>query len=314
MTGRGTFLLTFDVELVWGLFFERRWRERALARYGEIRPVFAELLDVLARHDVRATFAFVGHLFLDRCERGDGGVHPEMVRPDHGFFPGDWYGFDPATDLETDPLWYGRDLVESVRAASPEHEIGAHGFSHAFLDGGRELARSEMAAAARAAAGHGIEARSFVFPRNVVAFTDELGPAGFTCYRAADAAGAPEVPVGSGAIARAGRFARRLAGAAPPVGRPRYVDGVVEVPSSLPILPGMGLRRAVPAASRLREVRKGLERARDRNAYFHLWTHPHNFVEGRARMIRFLDRAMALVAAFRERGEIDVLTMGEVRP
>ena len=303
MSAPGTFLLTFDVELAWGLFFDRRWRERALAKYGAVREVLPEVLGILERHDVRATFAFVGHLFLDRCERVAGVAHPEMPRPENLWFDGDWYDFDPTTDAETDPLWYGPDLVAAVRAARPEHAIGLHGFSHAFLDRSREVARAEMAAAKAAARSAGVEARSFVYPRNLVGFTDELVPAGLSRYRAA----------GNGTTrSRAGNLLRRLLGAAPPVGRPRVVDGAVEVPTSLPILPAMGARALFPMAARLREVRRGLERARDGAACYHLWTHPHNFVEGRSQMLSYLDRALALVAAFRERGEVVVLTMGEV--
>jgi peptidoglycan/xylan/chitin deacetylase (PgdA/CDA1 family) len=297
----GRFLLTFDVELLWGLFFDPRWRRRAERRHGPIREVFAEILGVLRRRDVRATFAFVGHLFLDRCERVEGRTHPEMPRPSTSPLPGDWYAFDPGTDRETDPLWYGRDLVEAVRAASPAHEIGAHGFSHAFLDSDRELARAEMRAARDAGAALGLELRSFVYPRNLVGFPEELPGAGFTHFREAWSSGP-----------RIRSFLRRLRGAAPTVGRPRRVGDVVEVPAGIPILPAMGIRRIVPTASRLRELSRGLDRARDGRACLHLWAHPHNFVEGRSRMIRWLDRALVEVAARRQAGEIDVVTMGEV--
>ena len=184
-----------------------------------------------------------------------------------------------------------------MRRAAPAHEIGAHGFSHAFLDGSRDLARAEMAAAAAAGREAGVEVRSFVYPRNIVGHTALLAPSGYTHYRAAGGART---------------LLARLVGAAPPVGRPRVVDGVIEVPTSIPMLPAIGLRRIVPLRSSLAEVRKGLERARDRKAVFHLWTHPHNFVEGGAKMLRYLDGAMALVSSFRDRGEIEVRTMGEV--
>ena len=35
MSAPGTFLLTFDTELMWGLFFEPSWRERSFARVGD---------------------------------------------------------------------------------------------------------------------------------------------------------------------------------------------------------------------------------------------------------------------------------------
>jgi len=298
----GTFLLTFDVELLWGVFFDPTWRRRAERRWGPIREVFAEILSTLDRHEIPATFAFVGHLFLDRCERGvDGRTHPEMPRGKHRGVPGDWYDFDPATDAESAPLWYGPDLVAAVRNAAVDHEIGCHGFSHAFLDGGRDLARAEIAAAADAARTAGIEPRSFVYPQNRVAFTEELAPAGFTHYR-------EQVGVASRSLS----FLRRAIGETPDVGRPLSVDGVVRVPGGIPILPAIGVRRLVSVSNRLREVSAGLSRAADEGAVFHLWTHPHNFVEGRETMFAYLDGAMALVAKARREGTIAVKTMAEV--
>jgi peptidoglycan/xylan/chitin deacetylase (PgdA/CDA1 family) len=298
-----SFLLTFDVELLWGVFFDKGWKKRGEEQWAGYRRVFGEILTALDTHDVKATFAFVGHLCLERCERVDGRVHPEMPRPVHDFFEGDWYDHDPATDRERDPLWYAPDLVTAVKGASAGHEIGCHGFSHAFLDGGRELARAEIRAAADAVRAHDVEPRSFVYPRNVVAFTDELAPAGFTCYREG-------LEYGSRAVG----LLRKATGARPPVGKAKRVGDLVEVPAGIPILPAVGLRRVVSHRARLKEVAKGLERAAKESAVFHLWTHPHNFVEGREVMIGFLDGALELVRKARERGDVEVLTMGEVRP
>ncbi|MEN8150182.1 MAG: polysaccharide deacetylase family protein [Planctomycetota bacterium] len=302
MRAPGTFLITFDVELIWGVFFDAGWRRRAEQRWGSVRDVFADILSVLDRHGIPATFAFVGHLFLDRCERGpDGRTHGEMPRFEHAFFPGDWYDLDPGTNLETDSLWYGADLVAAVRDAAPDHEIGCHGFSHAFLESDRDLARAEIAASAAAAREAGFEPRSFVYPQNRVGFTDELAPAGFTHYRETY-----EKP------SRAVSLLLRAIGDDPPVARAVRTGDVIRVPGGLPIVPAMGVRRIVTMRSRLREIRRGLARAAAEEAVFHLWTHPHNFVEGREFMIRYLDRAMEIVARARDEGAVDVVTMSGV--
>jgi peptidoglycan/xylan/chitin deacetylase (PgdA/CDA1 family) len=300
----GTFLLTFDVELLWGVFFDAAWRRRAGARWGPIRDVFREILSLLDEYEVPATFAFVGHLFLDRCSRDEAGaVHADLPAPKHRFFRGGWYDFDPATNLAVDPLWYGRDLVTAVREAKTGHEIGCHGFSHAFLDRDRDLARAEMRKAAEVARAAGVTPRSFVYPRNLVGFTEELAPAGFTHYR-------ETVRVAS----RAAKFLLRAMGEDPPVGRPIEVDGVVRVPGGIPILNAFGARRLVSHRTRIAEVRRGLVRAAEDEACFHLWTHPHNFVEGRKRMMRYLDGALAAIARSRAEGAVRVLTMAEVAP
>ena len=121
MSAPGTFLLTFDVELLWGLFFDARWRRRARNRYGEVREVFPELLAILARHDIPATFAFVGHLFLAECRPVDGVAHPEMPRPKERVDGGDWYSLDPYQRVP--------DCAE-VQAGTEIHEVEGHEFVH----------------------------------------------------------------------------------------------------------------------------------------------------------------------------------------
>ena len=79
--GVATFALTFDTELIWGSFdhltaaeFERR--------YPDVRGIVKALLALLEAYNVPATWAVVGHLYLDRCKRsGDGAAHPELVHP-----------------------------------------------------------------------------------------------------------------------------------------------------------------------------------------------------------------------------------------
>jgi hypothetical protein len=57
-----------------------------------------------------ATWAIVGHLFLDHCEKEDGIPHKDMPR-----FTDGWYSCDPCTGIHKDPLYYGRDIIEKIR-------------------------------------------------------------------------------------------------------------------------------------------------------------------------------------------------------
>ena len=49
--------------------------------YGAERAVIDQILEVFDRYDISATWAIVGHLFLDHCAPVDGRAHPEIVRP-----------------------------------------------------------------------------------------------------------------------------------------------------------------------------------------------------------------------------------------
>ena len=307
----GAFTLSVDVEGLWGLFFVRSYvKDQRAAKAG--RRALPRIVEVLGERRMRATFAFVGHLLLDRCGPWTGRPHPDAPRPSYAWYPRDWYGDDPGGDEVSHPLWYARSQALAVAAAG--HEVGAHGFAHAILDPtcvGADVADHEFREAQRAAASAGLRPlRSFVFPQNVVGHADRLAPAGFACYRESDGGrGARAGPPGG--IGRARKLAEHALAAAPFVGKAeRRADGVVAVPSSFPLLGREGVRKAVTRKARVARVAKGLDLAARQGALLHVWTHPHAFADEAA----FADLAAVLdaVAARRDKGDIEVLTMGEV--
>lgn len=308
-----TFTFSVDVEGLWGVFFVERWRRDAAAARAS-REAVPALLRLLDERSLPATFAVVGHLFLSSCARRGGRPHPEMPRPSYPWWREDWYAFDPCTDEARDPDWYGRSLVEAIRTSPGGHEVGSHGFSHAILgeeDCPEEVAGAEMSVSRAAAAEAGVDARSFVYPQNVVGHRRLLAPAGYACYRAPDG-GVPQRGGPPGGARRALRFARHVAAAEPPVGLPRRVDGIVEIPSSMPVVGGEGMRALISRAARVKRVARGLEAARREGALFHLWTHPHAFSGRSEPLYDAFAGALDLVAGLRDRGRIEVRTMGAV--
>jgi len=304
----GVFTFSLDVEGLWGLFFVRSYVDDPTAAQAG-RTALPRLARLLAEHDVRSTFAFVGHLFLERCGPWEGRPHPHALRPDYPWYDADWYADDPGTDEARDPLWYARSQALEVHALG--HDVGAHGFAHAILDETcvpRNVADDEYRSAQEAAVAAGVgPLRSFIFPQNVVGHVDGLAPAGFTSFRATDGdrparAGPP------GGLRRAKNLLDHALAATPPVGRPRVrSDGVVEIPSSQPFLGREGVRRAVGRSARVARAEKGLERAVRESAVFHLWTHPHQFAteDSFDDFRALLDR----VAVWRERGDLRVMAM-----
>jgi peptidoglycan/xylan/chitin deacetylase (PgdA/CDA1 family) len=308
-----TFALTFDLELMWGSL-DRMSAHQFEARYPDMRGTIRAILAELDAFEVPATWAAVGHLFLDRCERGAGGrAHPEIVRPAVPGQPSDRMSVDPCTDRASAPLWYGDDLLDWIQSARTEHEIGSHSFSHpGFGDPGmtREAAASELAACVRIARERGIELRSFVFPRNREGFHEVLREHGIIAYRGIDPTwyrGAP-------------RSAWRLAhlvdqglGLPPPVGRPvERLPGLWNIPGSMLLLHRVGVRRYVPIAARVRKARHGLRRAMDTGSVFHLWTHPMNLAQDREAMLGGLRSILRHVAELRDQGRIATATMAEI--
>jgi peptidoglycan/xylan/chitin deacetylase (PgdA/CDA1 family) len=300
---RGVAVVSIDTELAWGDSHRRDGSGRS-RDYGAERPVIDAILDVLARHELPATWAIVGHLFLDRCETIDGRPHPQVVRPGYSWLAGDWFDVDPCSTRDAAPAYYGRDIVEAIRAAPVPHEIGCHSFSHLIVGDpgcGADAFASDLAVCQELAAADGLHLRSFVFPRNAIGRVDQLGSHGFACYRGSAA------PWSGGTLVRAADRVRPLARSA---ARPeRDPSGVWNIPQTYLFAPATRAHR-LPVPLWVRRPRARMRLAARERSVFHLWFHPYNVTAAPDRALRALDAVCRDVARLRDSGRLDVLTMG----
>lgn len=288
-------VISIDAELAWG-FHDRRPLPVERIRAG--RRSWRNLVDVFDEYDLPATWAVVGHLFQDECEEEHAG-HPAGPRP---------CTWKPDRAEPAD-LWFGGNLVESVRDAAVDHEISAHGYTHVHFDHERmhrEFAESELSACVDAAAERGLSFDSFVFPVNRIRYRDLLAERGFTCYR--------------GTVPQATNRGRKLVDAVrdrggPPIVTP-VVDeyGLVNVPASLNLFSFEDLARTFvqplwgdPIANR---VERGMEALAEREGVLHLWFHPHDLT--RQRDFERLRAVLDQVERGRDELGIEVETMGQV--
>ncbi len=314
---RGVFTISLDFELIWGtldLFGPQGFRH---AYEIERKEVIDRLLALFVEFEVPATWCMLGHLFLDRCSSEGGSKHPEIVRPHHAWHPEDWFLHDPCRNEESDPLFYGRSLLEKIRACPVPQEIGSHSFSHViFSDGGcsRETAESEVAASVRAAREVGVDLRSFAFPRNQVGHLEVLRDYGFTCYRGPDPLWYEQ---GSGrkAAKRLAHLWDVLRASEPPVGLPQLTSvGIWNIPGSMIYFPMHGLRRYIPISLRVRRAVKGLEAAAREKRIFHLWFHPTNLAFQMEQMLDGLRAILEHAATLRANDALTFLPMGALVP
>lgn len=314
---RGVFTLSLDFELIWGthdLFGPERFRRPCEL---ERTMIIDRLLDLFVEFEISATWCIVGHLFLDRCATEQGIKHPEIARPTHNWYRADWFTYDPSGSEASDPIFYGRSLVEKIRGCAMPQEIGSHSFSHViFGDQGcsRQTAESEIAACVRAARELGIELRSFAFPRNQVGHLDVLGEYGFTCYRGPE----PhwyERDRWPGTVKRLAHLWDVLAATTPPVVKPVFVDaGLWNIPGSMIYFPMHGLRRYIPLSRRVKRAIKGLDTAARQKQIFHLWFHPTNLADQTEKMFEGLREILEHAAGLRAQGALSILPMESLVP
>ena len=307
---RGALTLSLDFELVWGsrdlLDPEALSRQAAVTR----AQVFPALLGMLSRHGMQATWATVGHLFLERAEPG---LHQRLSPPTHSWMRRPWLeGVPPGPEAEA-PTFYGRSLVQRLLEAG--QEVGSHGFTHAiFGDEGcsAEVARSELSSSVRAAAELGVGLCSFVFPRNRIGHRELLVEHGFGCYRGLDASWHSD-PEAFRPLARLAHLAEVARGKQAPTVLPfRDEHGLWCIPGSASFLPIDGVRRLIPVRQRVKRATRCLEAASRDRRIAHLWLHPINLASNPPLLLGMMERVLDHAARLRDQGRLEVLSMGQV--
>jgi peptidoglycan/xylan/chitin deacetylase (PgdA/CDA1 family) len=307
---KGIFTLSLDFELIWGTADLGLENFKNLCKI-EREVVIDRLLQLFEKYDFPATWAILGHLFLDKCEA----AHPEISRPNYSWTKEDWFAHDPG-GVETDEsIHLGKSLVEKIRNCSVEQEIGSHSFSHiVFGDAGcsRETAENEIAECVRIAEEQGIKLKSFVFPRNEGGYLEVLQKYKFTSYRGVEPNWYEDREVSEG-MRRGLRLFDVLRAASPPTVLPeRTEQGLWNIPGSAMFFPMHGFRRHIPMSLRVKRCIKGLNKAANEKKIFHLWFHPTNMVDEMEKMFAGLEKILQHASDLREQGKIEFLTMGQI--
>lgn len=282
---RGALTISIDLELAWGIWDKPS--KDYFDRCAELESrVVAGVLELFERHEISATWAIVGRL-LSRAER-------LPVSTPHG-----------------ERIWFAPAIVEAIRRAKTEQEIGSHSFAHVYFDGiSRAEADQDLAAAREVHAREGLPFKSFVYPRNAVAHVDALAAHGLSIFRSDDRGWFIDAKRRGGKrVGQAANLIDKLVPIAPQAVPLERREGMAELPGSMLLMARKGLRRFTrPGLMRLK-ARRGLAVAQRERRVFHLWFHPSNFYWDTARQLRLLGDILSDAARLRERGEIDILPM-----
>jgi hypothetical protein len=199
-----------------------------------------------------------------------------------------------------------------IRKAKPDQEIGFHSFSHVpfgYPGMTRERAIAEYRHCAQTARELGIPTTCFIFPRNLVAYLGELREAGFTCFRDVDEL---QVRFANAKLKSLWMVLADFLGLSAPAVEPSFKEGLVAIPGSLMIRYEAGWRKYIPDATRLRRLRKGLERVRRNGGVFHVWFHPENLYPEWPRLENVVARFLEELGILARNGDVRCLTMGQL--
>lgn len=281
---RGAFCISIDVELAWGMWHEpdRDYMDYC-ARLE--RVIIERLLKLFERYEIAATWAIVGRL-LERK----------------------W-----ASSVKGDEhLWYAPDVVDRIQKAVPQQEVASHSFDHLYFHSITPMqALEDISAARRVHKKHGLEFASFVYPKNEVAYAEQLLAQGIQVFRGVDEGFYMAVARRAGNFAgRAANLVDKLVPTPPAVVYPVvHAGGLVELPSSMLLMSRRGLRRLVHPRMLVAKAKLGLRQAASKRGLFHLWFHPSNFYYDLEQQFETFDKILSFAHQLCEQGQLDIVPM-----
>ncbi|MDQ2052035.1 polysaccharide deacetylase family protein [Natronolimnohabitans sp. A-GB9] len=299
----GSVVISIDAELAWGF---HDLPDPPEPRIRRARSAWVETVDLFDEYLIPATWAVVGHLLLEECN-GEHADHPAATSG--------WFDADPGGDGTENDLWFGTNLVDAIREADADHEVGSHSFSHVIFDRDRitpEIAAAEFRRSAAVARERDLSVSSFVFPRNIVGFRELLPKYGFEAYRGR----APPRWYDDSKLYPLAKFVSYTVGTeGPPLVKPEIDEhGLVNIPASLDLYsfegPARTAARPFGEDPIVRQAKMGIDAAAESPGVFHIWLHPNNLVD-QADVDR-LRRVLSYVAERRDEGRLSVETMADV--
>lgn len=303
MGGPGSFTISLDFELYWGVHDQRPMASYARNLLGA-RDAIPRMLQLFDRYGVHCTWATVGLLFFDRKDELIEHLPEERPRYANPALSAYARIGQIGPNERQDPYHYGLSLIEQIRDC-PGQEIGTHTFSHYYcLEAGEDaggqteaIFRADLMAARRAAMRLGITPKSLVFPRNQYRtdYLEACRAAGIEAVRGNH----PSWMFRAQARAEQGLLQRacRMADVYLPLANddcltPEALEGgLIDIRASRFLRPAS--RRLRPLEPlRLHRINRGLSGAAKSGTIYHLWWHPHNFGDDTDHQMLFLERVL----------------------
>lgn len=265
--------ISFDCEGRWGIADRGGSRQEVLTSEN-LRHAYEEILRILRKYDVAATFGFVTAFTMEKDELADSvfGLEGKLV-----FNEQDW--LKPALTDISDNKFEGWSEPALLRLVADEdgHYICSHGGFHLPYDERKvplSSAELDVEVAGRLSDKVKSPVRALIFPRNVIGYQAVLNEHGFVGYRGVDPC--EQISGLRGKVSRlANEFlnfdARMLEGACEEV-------ELTELSDAKFLNARIGIRRIVPERATRRRIDILVSSAIKNGGTLHFYTHPHNFI------------------------------------
>lgn len=317
---KGIFTISLDFELHWGCFEHMELNEAQQQYFMNTREVIPKMLDLFATHNIHVTWATVGMLYRYDKQEWMNNMPAELPTFDNPSVSAyEWirrHGFQE----DKDPFHFAPELIELIRN-TPNQEIATHTYAHYFcLEKGqtKEQFRADLRMACDLAESRGSLIKSLVFPRNQFnkEYLSVCAEMGITSIRSS-----PDIWYW--APATGSTFMKKLfrAGDAylkfQPI-KTQYIKDFKQNAGEPLSLPATRLYRpwkpGQPVQNRLkmRRILNEMTAAAQKNAYYHLWWHPHNFGNNPIECMEELKRILLHFGQLNKKYGFRSMTMNEI--
>ena len=303
-TTRGQFVISLDFELMWGMF-----DKVTEASYGEniraTHEVVPRLLNLFEKHDIHATWAFVGLLSFTDSVTVTASAR-QLAKPLRAERIIGLHSPDEADCANHPRHYFAPELLQAI--AVPRKELASHTFSHYYVledqVGGEAVVRTASADyAAMHSIGNqlGTPLTSLVFPRNQWSETalTIASQHGITCFRGTEHNFLYRSRSDRSQNNRLIRALRLLDNYCNLTGHHTHAvnkDGsLTNVPASRFLRP-YSRKLFFIEWLRLRRIKNAMTYAAKTNTCYHLWWHPHNFGAALDDNFGFLEKFLSTTA------------------
>jgi len=320
MNGEGSFTISLDFELFWGVRANRKLEDYSEQLLG-VYEAIPKMLALFKKYEIHATWATVGFLFYETMEEIQ--RNKPNICPDYDNKKVDPYFYlehlaNGSYEKKFTQMHCASSLISQIRNASNQ-EIATHTFSHFFTyepcKNGKAF-EEDIKKALLLGVEKNIALESLVFPRNQVAekSVEILKKTTLKSYR-----GNPkhwaycdgDTPKKS-FLLRVYRLVDTYVNlSGHHTSNPIYQKELVELKASMMLRPYFS-KLSYLEPLKIRRVKKAMKYAAEKGENFHLWWHPHNFGVNQKENLKNLEALLKYFQELKSSYKIRSLTMKEV--
>lgn len=313
-SNRGLFVVSIDFEMAWGGVFNEYILKNNLDLYKKTRKAIIAIIELFEKYQISATWAFVGHLMLENCEKINNTKHPYIVRPNYSWLNKDWFHSDPCARDDLNSIWYADDVLKNVMSCKVKQEVASHSFSHIlFGEEGcsKECAESDIRKCVEVASSYDIDLTSFVFPCHSEGHKDILKKYGFNIYRSRGVEWYSKIR--NSQLKRLALKIDKIFAINPSTGSLGIDEhGLYNIPGNMCYYRYTGWKSILTYKKVVKQAKKGIDLAIRKGEVFHFWFHPYQIADGLYDSIHDLEEILYHAHAKAEAGLIKNRTMKQL--